>query len=417
MGDTPSEDSSVRCRLLRESDPCSRGPPEPCTERYDGHCQRLSRAGARELQSGFPDGAGDGAAGGRRPCSSWTRLLTCPLLSPQLLFLVLRFLPGPVLPQSLGHTSCDAETGTHSANLHATGAQLQFVDKVVDVLVVQVVDVWFRPVLGQGRCHARCVLLFDVCCMLLCCCCVDSDTPRSPRAFFAVSARGLKKWALKSTEDERDKCRKMRQKNPSSPPPRHKHRHRNSVHPNPGTSLHDHRDVHNPTCRCTTTGMLHLVQELQTAGTSTVFARILTRTPLCTAGHPASSPSKHVPDALASTKKLIHDFSVICDTDTTRSAPLREQLNDLNEEPMDCGTGAPRSAPQRAEHHDQHHRQTCNTTISSTGKSGINSAMNSMICGTAHGRCTITSTSATLSKNRTKTHKKHGDLPSAPRRT
>ena len=51
--------------------------------------------------------------------------------------------------------------------------------------------------------------------------------PWSPRALTAVSARGLKKWALKSTEDEREKCRK----NPSSPTlPRHKHRHKNSVH-------------------------------------------------------------------------------------------------------------------------------------------------------------------------------------------
>ena len=29
-----------------------------------------------------------------------------------------------VLPQSVGHSSCDAETGTHSANLHAPGAVL-----------------------------------------------------------------------------------------------------------------------------------------------------------------------------------------------------------------------------------------------------------------------------------------------------
>ena len=36
-----------------------------------------------------------------------------------------------------------------------------------------------RPVLGQGRCHARCVLLFDV---VVCCCVVVVSTPTPPGA-------------------------------------------------------------------------------------------------------------------------------------------------------------------------------------------------------------------------------------------
>ena len=75
------EHLSVRCRLLRESDPCSRGPQSPVQSDTTVIVTSV-QGGAREPQSGFPDGAGDGAASlAVGACSSWTRLLTCPLLS------------------------------------------------------------------------------------------------------------------------------------------------------------------------------------------------------------------------------------------------------------------------------------------------------------------------------------------------
>ena len=68
------EDLSVRCRLLRESDPRTRGPQSP---------------GA---QSGFPDGAGVRGGGGwptcplfgvGRRCSSWEAVADMPVAVPQ----------------------------------------------------------------------------------------------------------------------------------------------------------------------------------------------------------------------------------------------------------------------------------------------------------------------------------------------
>ena len=86
---------------------------------------------------------------------------------------------------------------------------VQFLDKVVVMPVV-----------------CCCLMLLCVVVLLLC----RLRHPQEPSSTSRCECSRAEKWALKSTEDERDKCRKMRQKNPSSPPPRQKHRHKNSVH-------------------------------------------------------------------------------------------------------------------------------------------------------------------------------------------
>ena len=78
LGSCCPEDLSVRCRLLRESDPRTRGPQSPVQSDTTVFITSVY-GGARENQSGFPDGAGvQTGRGGRRCGSSWTRFLTCP---------------------------------------------------------------------------------------------------------------------------------------------------------------------------------------------------------------------------------------------------------------------------------------------------------------------------------------------------
>ena len=64
-------------------------------------------------------------------------------------------------------------------------------------------------------------------------------------------------------------------------------------------------------------------------------------------------PSKHVTDALDNCEELLkHPAPRPTSTSPTPLTTLREQLNHLHEDPMNCGTGAPRSAPHPSLNHD-----------------------------------------------------------------
>ena len=137
-----------------------------------GSCPLCATSGAwsrqcRKTQSGFLGREGlrrwGGGAGSTAFCGADPRGCGRPCVLQRRVPAVqeVRVEGDSVLPQSVGHSSCDAETGTH--NPHApgavlgrlltsrcratTGAQLLFVDKVVDVPVVQVV--WFVQFLDK----------------------------------------------------------------------------------------------------------------------------------------------------------------------------------------------------------------------------------------------------------------------------
>ena len=127
LGSCCPEDLSVWSRLLRESDPRTRGPQSPALSDTTVIITSV-QGGAREPQSGFPDGAGDGAAAGG----------------------VVQFLDKVVdVPVVfLGSLSVGAVQFLDKAvDVPVVVPQLLFL--VVDDPVVQVIA-WVRPVLGQG---------------------------------------------------------------------------------------------------------------------------------------------------------------------------------------------------------------------------------------------------------------------------
>ena len=77
LGSCCPEDLSVRCRLLQESDPRTRGPQSP-VQSDTTVMTTSSRAAPGSPKVGSRMVQGRAGRGGRRCGSSWTRLLTCP---------------------------------------------------------------------------------------------------------------------------------------------------------------------------------------------------------------------------------------------------------------------------------------------------------------------------------------------------
>ena len=167
LGSCCPEDLSVRSRLLRESDPRTRG-PQSLVRSDTTVMLHQSRAGALEPQSGLPDGVA--GRGGRRRAvlgQGCCRARGC-----------LGFLVGPV--QFLDK----------AADVPVVVPQLLFL--VVDDPVVQVVA-WVRPVPGQD---ARCCA--DLRQGGRCPCCAGSEVVQTCRTvvFRSCSSRTRWTWPL-----------------------------------------------------------------------------------------------------------------------------------------------------------------------------------------------------------------------------